>query len=225
MEKMVMVSVLCLGFMLAACSEKSAEQADNNAKMPEVGTSIATLAPEKTASESGDSNDEVLNLEWEDLVPAGFEPETIMAKYAEQIDQISEGTPEDDALMEKILAEFNAAPSNAELSGKRVRIPGFISLLDEENGMVGEFLLVPYFGACIHAPPPPVNQTLLVKPDKGKSLGMEAIYQPVWVTGEMKVERLQTALAEAGYVIEHASLEVYEEEDEVPADPAAPAGE
>ncbi len=164
--------------------------------------------------------DGTLELRWEHLVPQGYEPETIMAKYAAQIDQITEGSPEDDALMEKIMAEFNTAPSNASLGGKRVRLPGFISPLDEKDGIVSEFLLVPYFGACIHQPPPPVNQTLLVRPLADKSVEMDAIYEPVWVTGDLKVENTKTSLASAGYLIENAQLEPYTEEDAA-ADEAA----
>ena len=44
---------------------------------------------------------------------------------------------------------------NTELEGKIVKIPGFIVPLDvAKDGTVSEFFLVPYFGACIHVPPP-----------------------------------------------------------------------
>lgn len=89
---------------------------------------------------------------------------------------------------------------------------GFLSPLDNNNGMVGDFLLVPYFGSCIHSPPPPVNQTVLVVPQEGKSIAMSKIRRPVWVIGEMKVERSTTDLAEAAYRIENARLEEYSED-------------
>ncbi|MEZ5449085.1 MAG: DUF3299 domain-containing protein [Thiolinea sp.] len=98
----------------------------------------------------------------------------------------------------------------------KVRIPGFASPLDENDGQVGEFLLVPHFGSCIHSPPPPVNQTVPVKPQTGKSIGMEQIYEPVWVTGDMKVTLSNTDLAQAGYLIENAALEIYTEENALP---------
>ena len=55
------------------------------------------------------------------------------------------------------------APVNTELDGKQVKIPGFIVPLDvAKDGTVSEFFLVPYFGACIHVPPPPPNQIVYV---------------------------------------------------------------
>ena len=111
-------------------------------------------------------------------------------------------------------AEFDKAPPNESLAGKTVKIPGFVSPLDEVDGMVSEFLLVPYFGSCIHSPPPPVNQTVLVKPHKDKSVSMASIRRPVWVVGEIKVERNKTDLAEAAYHIENARLEEYVHESQ-----------
>lgn len=198
---------------------------------PEIGTDIAELVKSKpeqeakteTAAESAtteqstatttNSTSDVNKIMWEDLIPEDFQPESIMAKYQEQIDNTPEGAPEERALFDKIMAEFNNAPANEALNGKQVRIPGFVAPLDENEGMVTEFLLVPYFGSCIHSPPPPVNQTILVKPQPGKSITLEQIYEPVWVTGQMKVEFSNTDLAQAGYLIETAELEIYEGEE------------
>ena len=54
-----------------------------------------------------------------------------------------------------------------ELDGKRVRIGGYVVPLDFEATTVKEFLLVPFVGACIHVPPPPANQIIYVKAEKG----------------------------------------------------------
>ena len=43
-----------------------------------------------------------------------------------------------------------------DYDGKFIRIPGFIVPLESiGEGMVTEFFVVPYFGACLHMPPPP----------------------------------------------------------------------
>ena len=43
-----------------------------------------------------------------------------------------------------------------ELNNKEIRIPGFIVPVDfDDTQVVTRFLLVPYFGACIHEPAPP----------------------------------------------------------------------
>ena len=54
-----------------------------------------------------------------------------------------------------------------EFNGKRVRIGGYVVPLDFEATTIKEFLLVPFVGACIHVPPPPANQIVYVKSDKG----------------------------------------------------------
>ena len=49
-----------------------------------------------------------------------------------------------------------------DLNEKEVRIPGFIVPVDfEQQQTITRFLLVPYFGACIHEPPPPPNPSYL----------------------------------------------------------------
>src|SRR5688572_7078986 len=48
------------------------------------------------------------------------------------------------------------------LDGKRIRMPGFIVPLDDADEEGAEFLLVPYYGACVHTPPPPPNQMAFV---------------------------------------------------------------
>ena len=172
-----------------------------------IGTDIKDLVkPSATASETAS---EVRTLAWTDLVAEGYDAESIMAKYQSKIQVIAEGSEEERALYKIMDEEFNKAPPNMDLAGKTVKIPGFVSPLDQNGEMVGDFLLVPYFGSCIHSPPPPVNQTVFVNPQEGKSISMSKIRRPVWVVGELKVERSTTDLAEAAYRIENARLEAY----------------
>lgn len=100
------------------------------------------------------------------------------------------------------------APVVTELDGREVMLPGYIVPLGiSERGEVNEFLLVPYFGACIHVPPPPSNQIVYVTSDRGVKL--EALYQPFWVTGPMQVEQTESDLANAGYRIVASAIEPY----------------
>jgi len=93
----------------------------------------------------------------------------------------------------------------AELNGKRVKIGGYVVPLDFEQTTVKEFLLVPFVGACIHVPPPPANQIVYVKAEKGFEIG--DAFDPVTVTGTMKTETAFTGLADAGYSIDAESVE------------------
>lgn len=102
----------------------------------------------------------------------------------------------------------SAAPVVAEMDGRRIRLPGYIVPLGITEAMeVEEFLLVPYFGACIHVPPPPSNQIVHVRSTSGIKLA--DLYQPFWITGVVQVEHMESELANAGYRIEEAGVEPY----------------
>jgi hypothetical protein len=97
------------------------------------------------------------------------------------------------------------APVVTELDGKRVRIGGYVVSLDFDATRVKEFLLVPFVGACIHVPPPPANQIVYVKSEQG--FEVSGMFEPVWVTGTLKVTTQFTGLAEAGYSLEAEKVE------------------
>jgi hypothetical protein len=88
-----------------------------------------------------------------------------------------------------------------------VRLPGYVVPLEEVKGELKEFLLVPYFGACIHSPPPPANQIVHVvssTPLKGWRT-MDA----VWVNGTLNAARGDTAMGASGYRIADPVVERY----------------
>jgi len=91
------------------------------------------------------------------------------------------------------------------LNGKRVRIGGYVVPLDFESTTVKEFLLVPFVGACIHVPPPPANQIVYVKAERGFEIANA--FDPVTVTGTIKTETAFTGLADAGYSIDAETVE------------------
>jgi uncharacterized protein len=87
----------------------------------------------------------------------------------------------------------------SELNGQDVSIGGYIVPLDFDATTVKEFLLVPFVGACIHVPPPPANQIIYVKTDKGIEIGGQ--FDPVTVTGKINTTVAFTGLADAGYTL------------------------
>jgi hypothetical protein len=92
-----------------------------------------------------------------------------------------------------------------ELDGQSVSIGGYVVPLDFDATTVKEFLLVPFVGACIHVPPPPANQIIYVKADKGFEVG--GTFDPVTVTGKINTTVAFTGLADAGYTITADSVE------------------
>jgi hypothetical protein len=101
--------------------------------------------------------------------------------------------------------DFNV---NKSLEGTTVRLPGFIVPLDDaKSGAVSEFLLVPYFGSCIHVPPPPPNQIVYVH--TGKRSGIESIYDAYWITGKLHLVSKSTRLGATAYELSAEKIEVY----------------
>ena len=87
-----------------------------------------------------------------------------------------------------------------DLNEKEVRIPGFIVPVDfEQQQTITRFLLVPYFGACIHEPPPPPNQTIYAEFEPGYEL--KTIWEPFWIEGKIFVSRVEENLATASYTL------------------------
>ncbi|NDE01908.1 MAG: DUF3299 domain-containing protein, partial [Gammaproteobacteria bacterium] len=76
-----------------------------------------------------------------------------------------------------------------------------------KDGLVTEFFLVPYFGACIHVPPPPPNQIVYVRMNKG--IALDSIYEAYWITGRMKVSRKATRLGASAYQLDASKVEIY----------------
>lgn len=99
------------------------------------------------------------------------------------------------------------APLVPELDGLQVKIPGYVVQLEGDDRRVTEFLLVPFFGACIHVPPPPPNQIIHVRFPEG--VPYPVTYDAVWVTGTMKVEHLDADIALVGYQMEASEVISY----------------
>ena len=156
-------------------------------------------------------------LQWHQLVPPAppQPPKSFMAGRG-PVEISKFGGPDDGAPAPPPLPEgrWMSAParSNAppapvvqELSGKRVHIGGYVVPLSFEATRVTDFLLVPFVGACIHVPPPPANQIIYVKVDQG--FDVKGTFDPVWVTGVLKVTPTFTGLADAGYSLEAEKVE------------------
>ena len=100
----------------------------------------------------------------------------------------------------------------AAFDGKPIRLGGYpVPLESDSKGRSTLFFLVPYPGACIHVPPPPPNQLVLVRYPKG--IELEDIYNPLWVSGTLKIEQVNNELADAAYALEAELVRVVEESD------------
>jgi len=141
-------------------------------------------------------------IDWVDLVPESQRATYDPAPPPPVHDYLS-GDAAALATMQVMNWEVNAA-----LDGQLVRLPGFIVPLEmDEEGRVTEFFLVPYFGACIHVPPPPPNQMVYVIMDRGISL--DSMYSAYWISGTMATKQRDTSLGAAAYTLAGTLAEEY----------------
>lgn len=139
-------------------------------------------------------------ITWDELVPKEWDPSKEFQALG-AIGAVPEGSAREQELMRKMREIFDKAPTRAELRGTRVRLPGYVVPLESMAGSVREFLLVPYFGACIHTPPPPANQIVHVRLASARPMRtMDAI----WVTGTLGTTRNDTPMGASGYTMDGA---------------------
>ncbi len=149
---------------------------------------------------------DVRELQWSDLIPADAPPPpppVAMHDLSQLADALAAETGPAAA------QQSPAEPVVKALDGVQVKLPGYIVPLDmSEDGRVTEFLLVPYFGACIHVPPPPSNQIVHAISELG--VKVDELYQPFWIEGPLKVEHATSELADAGYRMDAQKIYLYE---------------
>lgn len=155
---------------------------------------------------------EVKTIEWTDLMPE--EDLKMLQQMPEVQHDYSQPSPfddnyqGDDPAAQQWQQILTSAKVREEFNNTKVRVPGFIVPLEfdaEQN--VTSFFLVPYFGACIHVPPPPPNQIIYMH--GAKNLKADMIYSPFWISGTLKTETMTHDLGQAAYSMAVDSVEEY----------------
>lgn len=137
-------------------------------------------------------------IDWLELMPSED-----LALLENMPEIVHEG--EGPALLPDEIMTGRVVPEMDQVEG---RIPGFVVPLTVADDMrILEFFLVPYYGACIHVPPPPPNQIIHIKYEEGITL--EALYDPVWVQGELVIERTEKDIGTSSYSMVAQSVERY----------------
>jgi hypothetical protein len=141
--------------------------------------------------------EEVIDLEWSDLLPEG---ETAIPNV------LSGLINHDEAPL------YSQQPASSgvrtDWNGRIVRIPGYIVPIDYSGTGVTAFILVPYVGACVHVPPPPANQLIFVT--TSEPYETSGLFEAVNVTGMFGVSSLSTQLADIGYALSADKIEPFD---------------
>jgi hypothetical protein len=157
-------------------------------------------------------------IEWNDLIPE--EDLNVLMNPPGYIDDLEDTEFEDDISAQLTINVDSAANDRYQqalvstniiekMNGQSIRIPGFVVPVEFDEESITEFFLVPYFGACIHSPPPPPNQIIYVHAPKG--LKLETLYDPFWISGELSTSLVKNYMATAAYSLKMTSYEAYTE--------------
>lgn len=197
----ILAAMFCCLWLLGGC-----DRAPTDATPPQATNALpATAAPAGEAQRTAAPRE----LDWDDLIPPQWQPERLMNEY--QADELEDDDPRAKELMDKLRVLWDQAPVVPELDGAAIRLPGFVVPLETLDEEVTEFLLVPYYGACVHVPPPPANQTIYVLPEQGKA-GRWALFDTVWVSGTLQARHTSSDAGEAGYTLYASEVEPYDEQ-------------
>jgi hypothetical protein len=140
---------------------------------------------------------DVEELQWDALIPPDYRPEEL---FSEDLSELEDDDPRALAMMDKLKALWAEAPVVEALDGMTVKLPGFVAPLQMDGEYISEFLLAPYYGACIHVPPPPANQTVYVITEEGRGV-KHKLFDAVWVVGVLSVKRFNSEVGDAGYTL------------------------
>ena len=189
--------------MLSACGDGQDIQrpADADAEVNAAGEPVASEEIDPVSRPP--AVDIGPDLQWDDLIPADWQPEALL--HDQDVDQISDDDPRAYELMGRLRALWARAPLVAALDGRHVRLSGLLMPLDSDGREMTEFLLVPYFGACIHVPPPRANQTVHVVTAAGAG-HIGEMFDSVEVEGRMRILPDGDRVGDAGYMIEDARV-------------------
>jgi hypothetical protein len=150
----------------------------------------------------------VREIGWEELLPEG-EEERLAELYQQQMAMLYSGGPIAEGSAADVMVQIGTFNTVKELNQTKVRIPGYTVPFEfGANAEISEFLLVPYYGACLHAPPPPPNQTVFAIADE--PIKLRNLAQAVWLEGTLYTQTQESELADAAYTIRIERVEKYE---------------
>lgn len=168
----------------------------------QIGDKLPTAAPASGKTTVGQYRE----LNWDDLIPKSWDPEKELGDI--NWDNLDDADPRARQALDRLRAVWDSAPAEPGLEGAKVRLAGFIVPLEYKGDEIREFLLVPYFGACIHTPPPPANQIVHVIASK-----LPANVQPMdpfWVNGTMALDHSLTDMGFSSYRLIADTIEPFD---------------
>ena len=229
-------AMLCTMALLACSKQPSSQAATGNAQAIDnsipATQALTSAADSKTkqppANENKNANTAYTTIEWTDLLPE--EDLEALSNPPDYLNEIDDGsladaidgqikanptTPNNDQTDPKADRYQQALVSKAiksEFNNRAIRIPGFIVPLEFDDTLtMTTFFLVPFFGACIHVPPPPPNQIIYAEYEPG--IRLEELYDAFWIEGTLTTTLIENEMATAAYSMTVTRITPYHEDD------------
>ena len=190
---------------------------------------VRTKSSQASQEQPSPKNIIYTTVQWTDLLPD--DDLKALENPPEYLDDIEDGS-ESDRLVNSLKAVESGSPSSnnqngvnddryqqaltsiqvrPEFSDRDIRIPGFIVPLEFGEGeLVTTFFFVPFFGACLHMPPPPPNQIIFAQYSPG--IRLQAFYDAFWITGKLSTTLTENDVATAAYSIQVTSIDPYHQD-------------
>jgi hypothetical protein len=189
----------------------SSDQALNTKTVYKIGDRLATVPTAiphpgmLPVSKAANNIDIFIETNWDALLPKDWDPIKIFESI--NLSDYEDEDPRAMKALENFRAAWDHAPINSQIIGARIRIAGFVVPLESQGELTSQFLLIPYYGGCIHSPAPPANQiihVLLKTPLPIKTM------DAAWVSGVLESVRAETDMGVSGYRMWAAKVSPYE---------------
>ena len=228
-----LLGLSAFGLVFSACTENAdpAGTNDSTADVSQQKTEVAGVEQEQPIRAPEPlpvlPKESFTSVDWTDLIPEmdlmalknppealmniedGSEEDVIGGKLNNNEGSGVYGDNEDlaDSAFQRALVSTNTV---SEMQGKHIKLPGFIVPLDfDDDQTITEFFLVPYFGACLHLPPPPPNQIIYISHPDG--IQVDALYDPFWLYGTLDTGIIENTTAKSAYRMRLHHIEPYYE--------------
>ncbi|MDP7591610.1 MAG: DUF3299 domain-containing protein [Litorilituus sp.] len=216
---MKLLALWCCLFILLGCEKTKSQDG-----IPSISAGETSMTSERMGSmlpnnQPTITSNKFMTIAWENLIPkedleAILNPpdyivQVVDGSVEDQITNAVQSSMNNDQVAGEVYEQaLNSTTIIKAMDGKYIRIPGFVVPVEFTNEkQISSFFLVPYFGACLHMPPPPPNQIIYIESEQAISL--ESLYDPVWVSGKLSAELFEDQIATSAYTMQLEKLVLY----------------
>jgi hypothetical protein len=168
------------------------------------------------ASDEGDAISPGPATPWRALMAPGWPSASYFRSLpAVEIRDLDDGDPRARVLLKQLLAAGRTAPPATDMHGKSVRLIGVckpVGAVVRER--VRRVLLMPYLGGCIHRPPAPANQVVLLESARG--FAQDVLPYRLWVEGKLEIKPTSTSEGYAAWRIRATRVRRFDEDADRP---------